>query len=179
MIASDAIVLPPEAVDDAKAYLRAGHSEEDALIGGLLRSALELCEQFTGQVLIARAFSETLAPSAAWQRLGRTPVRAISAVETLDAQGLSVALPPSAYSIDIDASGDGWVRVPDRGSAPRLRVTFTAGMALAWSEVPEALRHGALRLAAHLYARRETDDEQAPPAAVTALWRPWRRMRIG
>jgi uncharacterized phiE125 gp8 family phage protein len=179
MIASDPIVLPQQAVDDAKAYLRAGHGEEDALIGGLLRSAIELCEQFTGQVLIARTFRETIAAGAAWQRLGRTPVSAVAGVEALAADGTSAALLPAGYAVDIDASGDGWVRVLDAGGAPRVRVTLEAGMASGWSEIPDSLRQGALRLAGHLYARREAKEEGAPPAAVTVLWRPWRRMRLG
>lgn len=46
-----------------------------------------------------------------------------------------------------------------------------------WSALPEALRHGVIRLAAHLY--RDGDGAAAaPPAAVAALWRPWRRMRL-
>lgn len=49
MIASDAIVLPATATDDAKAYLRVAGNNEDALIAALLRSAAELCEQSAGR----------------------------------------------------------------------------------------------------------------------------------
>ena len=34
-----------------------------------------------------------------------------------------------------------------------------------------------LRLVAHLFASRDEDGGE-PPAAVTALWRPYRRMRL-
>jgi hypothetical protein len=44
--------------------------------------------------------------------------------------------------------------------------------------VPEPLRQGIVRLAAHLYAARG-EVEAVPPAAVAALWRPWRRVRLG
>lgn len=47
-----------------------------------------------------------------------------------------------------------------------------------WSALPEALRHGVIRLAAHLYREGEGAAAAAPPAAVAALWRPWRRMRL-
>ena len=47
-----------------------------------------------------------------------------------------------------------------------------------WGDVPPALNEGILRCAAHLYRARETDDGSAPPAAVAALWRPWRMLRL-
>ena len=43
--------------------------------------------------------------------------------------------------------------------------------------VPEPIRQGVLRLVAHLFTVRDGDGGE-PPAAVTALWRPYRRMRL-
>lgn len=40
----------------------------------------------------------------------------------------------------------------------------------------EPLRQGIVRLVAHMHLHR--DGDQSPPAAVAALWRPWRRMRL-
>ena len=176
MIVGDGIVVPAEALAAAKEFLRVGHDGEDALIGPLVVGAAELCERFTGLVLLARTFDETLPVKSGWQRLGRTPVRSIGAVEGLE--GVDAApLPADAYAIDIDADGDGWIRVTARGGAERLRIGYEAGLARAWADLPETLRHGIVRLAAHLYAERGADAP--PPAAVTALWRPWRRLRLG
>ena len=48
-----------------------------------------------------------------------------------------------------------------------------------WAQVPQAVRHGVIRLAAHLYRQRDTEgDSTTPPIAVAALWRPWRRLRL-
>jgi uncharacterized phiE125 gp8 family phage protein len=178
MIGSDAIVLPPQATDDAKAFLRVDGEAEDGLIAGWMRSAAELCERFTGQVTIAREVKEVLPASAAWQRLGRTPVRAISTIETLPAEGDPVALPVDAFAIDIDAQGDGWIRITGGGHIRRVQVSYEAGMAAEWTQVPEALRQGMVRLVAHLHAHRDEAGDMGPPAAVTALWRPWRRLRL-
>lgn len=180
MIASDAIALPEAATGDAKTYLRVGHDGEDALIAGVLKSAVELCEQFTGQVLIAREIRETVPVEAvrAWRRLSRTPVRAVLSVEGIGESGNAAALPVTAYSIDLDTNGDGWIRVTQPGAVRRILVTYEAGMAADWGEVPEALRQGTVRLAAHLYAHRDGASDEGPPAAVTALWRPWRRVRL-
>ena len=183
MIEGEALVLPEAALTDAKALLRAGDAGEDALIAAMLRSAADLCERFTGQALIARGFVETLHSGATtrrshgWRRLGRTPVRAIGAVEVMAADGSASPLIASDYAVDIDANGDGWLRAA-HGPAT-LRVSYEAGLAAAWDGVPEALRQGILRLAGHLYTFRTDAGAQAePPAAVTALWRPWRRLRL-
>jgi hypothetical protein len=56
-------------------------------------------------------------------------------------------------------------------------VTGTAGLAVSANEVPEPIRQGILRLVAHLFTARDGTGD--PPAAVTALWRPYRRMRLG
>lgn len=178
MLSAAPIVLPQAAVDEAKAYLRIVGGDEDALAGRLMRSALELCEGFTGQAVLARGFSETLPASGVWTRLGATPVRAILGVEALPAEGAAYALGAGAFAVDIDAAGDGWVRIVSPGDAKRVRVSFEAGLAAEWADVADALRHGVVRLAAHFYTHRDGAVDAGPPAAVSALWRPWRRMRL-
>jgi uncharacterized phiE125 gp8 family phage protein len=58
-----------------------------------------------------------------------------------------------------------------------VRVTGTAGIATDENGVPEPIRQGVLRLVAHLFSSRDGAGGD-PPAAVTALWRPYRRMRL-
>lgn len=177
----------PISIAEAKAFLRIATSEEDALLAGLLRSAGEMCEGFTGRMLVERPVEETLAASTGWTRLGAAPVRSIQGVAAIAADGTAVALSPEDYAIDIDASGDGWVRVTGPSALPqgpgqapkRIRVSYRAGLAADPNGVPETLRQGIVRLAAHLYAHREREEAAGPPAAVTALWRPWRRLRLG
>ena len=178
MVTGDPVEPGAAALGEAKAYLRIAGGDEDALVTRLIAAAIELCEQFTGQALLERGFVETLPAGAAWRRLGRTPVGAVTSVEALAADGTASPLPVGAYAIDIDAGGDGWVRVPSPGAARRLRVGYQAGLAAGWADLPQALRQGAVRLAAHLYAHRDSARDSAPPAAVTALWRPWRRLRL-
>lgn len=181
MIEGEALVLPPEAAGAAKGFLRVERSDEDGLIGALAAAAAELCEAFTERALLVRGFSETIPASRAWQRLGRSPVRAILSVEALAAEGPAEPLAAGLYAIDIDAEGDGWVRLTDPGELRRIRVGYEAGLASDWAQLPAALRHGILRLAAHFYTVRAaegTRPAEPPPASVTALWRPWRRFRL-
>jgi len=170
--------LLPVSLEEARAFLRIETGGEDALLAGLLRSATDLCEAFTGHALIVRDVAEILGAGSGWRRLERAPVRAIAGVTGLPAEGAPFALAADAYAIEIDAQGEGWVRVTRPGAAGRVCVAYTAGMAEEWNGVPEALRQGILRLAAHLFTQRDGARDAGPPAAVTALWRPWRRMRL-
>jgi hypothetical protein len=141
----------------AKAHLRIVGDQEDALIEGLAMTALALAEQFTGTALIARDFSEEVESKGRWKALGWAPVTAIDA-------GIDIA-------IDIDTQGLGRVRATTRAS-----VGYRAGTAAGWSDLPPPIATGVVLLVAHLFDHREQD--MAPPAAVSALWRPYRRVRL-
>ena len=171
------LAAPPVALDEVKAFLRVGDSAEDALIAGFLRSATTSCEAFTGRALIMREVRELVPAGGAWVRLSAAPVASIDAVAGIGADGSEIALAAEAYAIDVDARGEGWVRVNRADGIKRAAVRLTAGLAADWNGVPEPLRQGIVRLAAHLYAARG-DNEAPPPASVAALWRPWRRVRL-
>lgn len=162
---------------EAQAYVRVETGEEEAVLAGLVRTASAMCEQFIGRVLLARAFSETVVGREDWQRLTLNPVRSIDTVETIGEDGTVTALPAGAFAIDIDSAGDGWVRTMPGLGAARLRVSGMAGMAADSNGVPEPIRQGIVRLAAHLFNARDGGGGD-PPAAVTALWRTYRRMRL-
>lgn len=171
------LALPIVTMSEAQAYVRIETGEEEALIAGLIRTASGLCEAFINQVVIARDFLIELPVSGCWERVPVTPVRSIGTVDAIDADGVATLLAPADYSLDIDSSGDGWVRSVRASGATRLRVSGTAGMADDENGVPEPLRQGVLRLVAHMFAIRDGDGGE-PPAAVTALWRPYRRLRM-
>lgn len=162
---------------EAQAYARVETGEEEALLAALVRTASALCESFTGQVLVARAFEEVLPASGQWQRLALTPVRSIGEVARVAADGTPTVIPSGEYEVDIDSQGNGWVRMTNGGDG-QLRIRGEAGIAAEPNHVPEPLRQGILRLVAHLFATRDGAGGE-PPAAVTALWRPYRRIRLG
>lgn len=166
--------IPLEAL---KAHLRIVGSDEDALLAAAMRSASSLCEEFTRLALIEREVVEILPAQPCWTRLAQAPVRAIASVSALSPSGVVEALPAGDHAIDIDAAGDGWVRVI-RSATGRVQVVHRAGQAADWNGVPEPLRQGIIRMAAHLYTHRDGEDGRGPPAAVTALWLPYRRLRL-
>lgn len=159
---------------ECKAYLRLERDDEDALLAGLLRTATGLCEAFVGQWLMLRVAEQPLALNGDWQRLRALPVRAVLAVSDGGA-----ALLAEAFETDVSVDGLGWVRLRRTDGLVAPAVRFEAGLAADWNDVPEALRHGIVRLAAHLFSHRDAADAGPPPAAVAALWRPWRRLSLG
>lgn len=176
-VTMESAATPVVPLDELKAYLKVSLADDDGPLGGLLAAATDMAERFTGQILIDRGVDELMPITREWQRLSVRPVRSVSAVMGVPAEGSAFALPVDSYAIDIDRNGDGWIRVSQPGAAGRVRVTYRAGIAAAPDGVPEAIRHGIIRLAGELYARRD-GLEPRPPAAVVALWRPWRRMRL-
>lgn len=158
------------AVAAVKAQARIETGYDDALIAAFAETALGLAEQFTGQELIVRTMTATLAAASGWQPLPVVPVRAITAVA---AGSPAVSLAADRYAVDIDAAGTGWVRVADGTS---VTVTFDAGLASGWTALPPGMAQGVALLAAHLMDDR--NGAAPPPAAVTALWRPFRAMTL-
>lgn len=57
---------------------------------------------------------------------------------------------------------------------------FAGAEALAgdWGDVAPPLNEGIIRFAAHLYRDRDAGSSREPPAAVAALWRPYRMVRL-
>ena len=178
-----AIVVPPapapEGLAELKQWLALTGSREDALLERLLGAAFDLCEGFTGQMPLEATCEEIVTVADRWQWLATRPIQAVVAVEGIPADGARFALASDAYMIELDPDGGARVRVTAPGAAGRVAVQFVAGLAPSWADLPESIRHGVVRLAAHQHRQRENAAaEPVPPAAVAALWRPWRVVRL-
>ena len=172
-------VLADAALDGLKDWLAITSSRDDASLTALLRTALETCEAFTGLMPLEATCEEMLARTPAWQPLRTRPVQAVLNVDRVLADGDREPLAPQDYAIELDANSGAQVRILRLGRGARFAVRFAAGSAVEWSALPEGIRHGVLRLAAYHYRQRDSNGMDAvPPAAVVALWRPWRRMRL-
>lgn len=175
--------LSPAALTELKDWLGISTTRDDAELTGLIRVGIELCEGFIGAMPLQAGCEEVLSTSGEWQVLGTRPVQSIDGVALIDTTGGRTTLSAGDYEIDIDAEGAGMVRLLRPANQARMAVQFVAGMATAWADLPEAIRHGVMRLAA--FQHRERDGARPlsagaanPPAAIAALWRPWRRMRL-
>lgn len=174
------IVSPPDfsgpALAALKEWLAITTAREDALLTRLLASAHETCERFTGLMPLACGVEEQFDPAPALALTTR-PVRAVTAVTWLDGEGVASPVEPAGWTQAVAADGAGAIRLPEPPGEGRLVVAFTAGIAASWAAIPPALGDGMLRLAAHGYRSRDGVSSE-PPAAVAALWRAWRRLRL-
>ncbi len=170
--------LPAALIAEVRDFVRIDHQADDAAIDAFLRSAASLCEDFTGQMLVARSVTDMLPARQAWQKLKRLPVQSIASVEVVGADGSASLLAVADYAMDIDSDGIGWIRLHRSDGGSRIRVSYSAGLATDWEELPAGLRQGIVRMAGYFYANRDGGDAGGPPSAVTALWRPYRRMRM-
>lgn len=171
--------LAPAALAELKDWLGITTTGEDSLLATQLSAATETCEAFTGTMPLEADCEEVLPVSTDWQYLETRPVLAITGAWGIDNDGTRHLLASDAYALDFHADGTGCVRILNPGAAGRVAVRFTAGLGSDWSALPDGLRHGIIRLAAHQYRMRETGEKgSVPPASVAALWRPWRRLRL-
>ncbi|MCB2062182.1 MAG: phage head-tail connector protein [Novosphingobium sp.] len=172
-------ILPVSALAELKQWLGISTTHDDALLSALLRAALDMCEAFTGLMPLEALCEEVTPVRGGWLPLTVRPVQAITAMEAVTQTGERTAMDPGDYEIELDADGTGKVRLLRRGNATNIAVRFIAGLAPGWDSLPEAMRHGIVRLAAHQHREREASGAAPqPPAAVAALWQPWRRMRL-
>lgn len=181
------ILAPAEcggaALSELKQWLAITTAGEDAALTRLIAAALDMCEAFTGLMPLAQTCEEVLEAEPGWLRIATGPVQAITGLEVVAPDGTRTALPVDAYSFDLAADGAGMVHLRQPKGISRLAVRFVAGLAPGWGSLPDGLRHGVLRMAAHLHIARDATfrdgaSQDEPPAAIAALWRGWRRMRI-
>ncbi len=178
MLEQGALPSSPEAIDAVKAYLRLDGADEDAILDGLLATAVVQCEAAIGRTLIARTMRETIGASTAWMWLHAGPVQSIVDVKALTLDGIEFAVAVSSYAFDIDADGRGRVRFLALPAAARAIVTYRAGASADWAALPIAVRQGIIELTANHYAARETATLAAIPAAVAQMWASERRVRL-
>ena len=173
MLIAEPIVAGAQALVAVKAFLRIDGAGEDSVLSALIATAIARCEGYTCTTLIERGFTETVEGTAWWRALAAAPVVAITSVT----DGAGVALASTSHEVDIDA--DGRARLRLSGASSRVvRVAYRAGLASGWDTIPEPLRHGIVRMVAHLHTLRDQADALGPPATALAMWQGARRMRL-
>ena len=92
---------------------------------------------------------------------------------TYESDGQSETLDPMTYELLLQ-DGSAALVFKEQPGQGRLHIEFRTGYGDDWNAVPLSLRQGMLRLVAHYHRFRDSSDALAMPAAVSALWRPFR-----
>lgn len=186
-----AVPLAALPLEEFKAHLRLGTGfsdgdVQDPVLEGFLRAAISAVEARTGKVLIARDFTWTLYE---WrdregQVLPVAPVTGVTGLILRDRDGVAQTVDPGSYRLELHTHRpvlrprDGLLPcIPTGGSAV---VSFAAGLAASWGDLPADLAQAVLLLAAHYYEyRHETALGQGcMPFGVTSLIERYRDLRL-
>lgn len=175
----------PISVAELSAHLRLDDAAEAGLLGGLIATARQACEQFLNRALIAQTWRLTLDrwPASA-VRFARAPLRSVEAIVVYDADDTATALATGDFLVNTAAEpglmvprSGAWPPAPGR-SRGGIEIDFTAGFGDGWNDVPAAIRHAVLIMAAHLYERRDGGAAAAMPDQVAGMLRPFRMLAL-
>lgn len=170
-------LIPDSAMlDGVREYLRLDYAHDDSGLDAILLAAINQAENCTGQILIQREARQMVSAGSDWQILSAFPVVSVQSVTGIPAEGARFALSPDAYVFEHGFDGTARLRVKQPGIAGRVEVVVIAGLAASWSALPEALRLGIHRIAAHSFEQR--DGSGTLPESALALLKPWRRIRL-
>ena len=165
------------ALAELKHWLGITRTADDAQLTALIGAGVEACERFTGLTPLASTIEEVRDASHEWTRLTTRPITRVVSVETLDSEGARSALSEDEYDLHLSGDGSAQVRLRRGPFVSRVVLTLEAGLASDWASLPDGLRHGILRFAVFLHREGEQGAGE-PPAAIAALWRAWRQVRL-
>ncbi|WP_370177313.1 hypothetical protein [Alteriqipengyuania sp.] len=165
------------ALAELKHWLGITRSADDAQLTALIGAGVEACERFTGLTPLASTIEEVRDASHEWTRLTTRSIAQVANVESLDSEGARSALDEDEYDLHLSGDGSAQLRLRRGPFIIRVVLTLEAGLAPDWASLPDGLRHGILRFAAFLHREGEQGAGE-PPAAIAALWRPWRQVRL-
>lgn len=178
-------------IADLRAHLRLGtgfsdDTVQEPVLEPALRAAVAAIEARTGKVLFERGFRWSLPAwrSPARQALPVAPVAAVTSLNTVTRTGDVTAVDLDTVALEQDDHRP--VLHAVRGCLPAIplhgvaEVTFLAGYALTWAQMPAALAQAVLLLAAHFYETRHDDGHHDGnmPFAVAGLISRFRTVRI-
>ena len=160
---------------DAAEHLRlAGDTSEQTLVDSYIVAAREFVENYTGRVLVQRAFTETFDSFGTYLELLRRPFVSVDEIAYTDSDGVAgtvatFAVMMGAWPIRIyPAYGESW---PAIRSNTEISVTYTAGYTA--TEEPQALLQAMFLLIGHWFSTRAGVNvgniANEVPLAVAAL----------
>lgn len=170
--------LSGSALTEFKQWLGISRSNEDAMLIDLLSASLAMCEAFTGQTPLQQTVEERVSVKAGLYRMASRPVHLLANAELIAADGTRSSLAGQGHGFELDEGSTASADLKSNLDGQAVAVQLIVGIAGTWEEVPKPLRQGIIRLAAHYYRDRDREGRSQPPASVTALWRPWRAMRL-
>ena len=178
--------IEPVTLAEAKAHLRVGHGDEDALISMLIVSARRHVEAQTGLCLIAQGWTHFRDdwPDDGVLALPLAPLLAVDEIGVFGEDDIKAVIDPAHYYADTASrpprlmlrGSRVWARPGRIGNG--IAIELTAGFGTAASDVPEGLREAILQLTAHWFEHRGNANPPPAPLTVKTLLQPFREKRL-
>ncbi len=178
--------LEPVSLAEAKAHLRIGHVDEDAMISRLIIAARRHVEAHTGLGLIFQGWTHFRDdwPEGGVVELPLSPVIAVTQVKTWGEDDVAASVDPAHYYIDrisqpprlLLRGSRVWARPGRIGNG--IEIVLTVGFGAAAGDVPAELRQAILDLLAHWHAQRGDVAETALPLTVATVIERFREKRL-
>lgn len=198
-----ALVTPPAitpvSLAEVKAHLRVDHTDDDAMIGGLLSAAVAYFDGWTGvlgRCLVEQTWRQDFERACQVLPIPLAPVISIANVAYPDANGDPVAIDVADYALKVDAGGRGGVllRAEAVPTGP-VSVTYKAGYATipevpavpgdpgtpavsAQSAVPDPIKVAIKLHVQTNYDPMEPAARDSYQRAIDALVAPYRRVGV-
>lgn len=180
--------VEPLSLDEAKAFLRVEHNDDDALISALIAASRIHVETETRRALITQSWRIVFDD---WPECGRLPVRpaplrALTAARVYDVQGSAHVIDLQAFVLELGASELAfmpWVLMQPTRIAAGVELDVMVGYSDTALNVPEPLRQAMRLLIAHWYENRglvgnDSTKGAALPRSVAALIAPYRMLSL-
>lgn len=158
---------------EAKLFLRVDHSNEDALIGNMIKAAREAAERYMSHSLMSQTWvaaydgympSEVVLP--------KGPVQTITSVKIVASNNTETVLNTSSYSLFAEANK---LHIGTSLLGHIIAVKYVAGYTDAQA-VPDDIKQGILHHVAALYDERP--NSVGMPAASLEVYNSYRKLRV-
>lgn len=163
----------PVSLQEVKDYLKIDHTEEDALLKGLIEAASGLVEQETGRSLLTRTWQlhslgVDLPDGSLRLSLPFPPLQSVITVRSVDPSAR--VLPKEAYTVEWDRPLPS-LRLRSLGKT--FEVVYKAGYGEQETDIPPPLRQAILLLVAEMYEQRTATSTLKEQSLVHVLLRPY------
>lgn len=150
----------PLSLSGVKQHLVVEHSEDDALLYGLIQAERQRAESYTGRAFISQTWEVSLPCFQLEIELPRPPLQSVTSVKYIDTDGAEQTVSSSDYEVDTagfvgkvrPVSGASWPSTGEVYNA--VTIAYVAGYGDAGSDVPDPIRHGMLININDLYEQR-------------------------
>lgn len=168
-------------VDELKEHLRVDHSDEDMLIEGYGKAAMNQIEEFTSRALLTQTWDVWFAdwPEDGALELPRPQLQSVTSVKYTPAGGVQQTLSPSVYRVESErepgrvrpAFGQEWP-----GETLDTGLPLVVRMVCGWPDaesVPAGVVQALRWLVGHMYEHREGVSLANVPPAVMPMAVQW------